>query len=468
MARRRRSSPPSAASGSASSGPTAPARRRSCARSPATCRRSTGRSRSATRSSPAYLAQLRDAAIPGATVLDALLEAIPVTPGEARGVPRPVPVPRRRRVQGGPLAVGRRAVAPRAGAARASCRPTCCCSTSRRTTSTSPPARRSRRSWSRSPATLLVVSHDRRLLETICEKLWVVDDGMAVAVRRRVSRLAGGGRRRAGPSAAEAKRRANRGRPGGRRRAGASTPRCRRRPRRGDAVGVPARRDHRRPPAPRPKPGTKLSKDAYRRRREAARRRAAPPGPPQDASWSWRWRPGRGRELRGDAAGDERARRRGAGAGARPRTPGWSWRSRHRDDRTAHRPHRDHRADRLRQVAGRRGWLAELGVHVVDADRVARAVTSPGTSRARPRPADGSVRRWSARTGRWTARRSAGSCSRIPPRSGTSRRSSTRPSGPGSSPRSRPRRRPGRPPWRSRRSSWSRAGWRPRATRSGW
>ena len=34
---------------------------------------------------PGYLAQLRDAAIPGATVLDALLEAIPVTPGEARG-----------------------------------------------------------------------------------------------------------------------------------------------------------------------------------------------------------------------------------------------------------------------------------------------------------------------------------------------------------------------------------------------
>ena len=32
-----------------------------------------------------------------------------------------------------------------------------------------------------SPATLLVVSHDRRLLETVCDKLWVVDDGGAVA-----------------------------------------------------------------------------------------------------------------------------------------------------------------------------------------------------------------------------------------------------------------------------------------------
>ena len=40
---RRRSSPRSAASGSASSARTAPARRRCCARSPASCRRSTGR-----------------------------------------------------------------------------------------------------------------------------------------------------------------------------------------------------------------------------------------------------------------------------------------------------------------------------------------------------------------------------------------------------------------------------------------
>ena len=31
-----------------------------------------------------------------------------------------------------------------------------------------------------SPATLLIVSHDRRLLETVCDRLWVVGDGLAV------------------------------------------------------------------------------------------------------------------------------------------------------------------------------------------------------------------------------------------------------------------------------------------------
>ena len=42
------------------------------------------------------------------------------------------------------------------------------------------PAREAIESFmSGSPATLLVVSHDRRLLETVCEKLWVVDDGAA-------------------------------------------------------------------------------------------------------------------------------------------------------------------------------------------------------------------------------------------------------------------------------------------------
>ena len=44
-----------------------------------------GATRWATTPQLGYLAQLRGSAIPGATVLDALVEAIPVTPGEARG-----------------------------------------------------------------------------------------------------------------------------------------------------------------------------------------------------------------------------------------------------------------------------------------------------------------------------------------------------------------------------------------------
>ena len=92
-----------------------------------------------------YLAQLRGAAFPGTTVLDALLGAIPLTPA------------RRAATLPGSCSVGttssRRSVPCPAANARgwswrcwASCRRTSCCSTSRRTTSTSPPARRSSRS----------------------------------------------------------------------------------------------------------------------------------------------------------------------------------------------------------------------------------------------------------------------------------------------------------------------------------
>ena len=83
--RRSRSSPPSAGSGSASWARTGPARPRCSGRSPATCRRWTAGSRSGTRCSPRTSPSCADAAIPGATVLDAVMEAIPLTPGEARG-----------------------------------------------------------------------------------------------------------------------------------------------------------------------------------------------------------------------------------------------------------------------------------------------------------------------------------------------------------------------------------------------
>ena len=45
------------------------------------------------------------------------------------------------------------------------------------------------------PATSLVVSHDRRLLETVCETLWVVE-GSRGSLRWRLSRLACGDRGR--------------------------------------------------------------------------------------------------------------------------------------------------------------------------------------------------------------------------------------------------------------------------------
>ncbi len=130
-----------------------------------------------------------------------------------------------------------------------------------------------------SPATLLVVSHDRRLLETICERLWVVDEGLAVpfdggyrAWRQAVTDgWTVGGRGRAPPEPAPA------GRP--RHAAGvqptaarARAARQRRRAATGRRVGPPpaAPRRRRRPPrgAPRPRPRPRLSKDAYRRRRE--------------------------------------------------------------------------------------------------------------------------------------------------------------------------------------------------------
>jgi ATP-binding cassette subfamily F protein 3 len=118
-----------------------------------------------------------------------------------------------------------------------------------------------------SPATLLVVSHDRRLLETICEKLWVVDDELAVpfdgGYRAWRAAVADGW-----TVEAEAARRANRTRS------------------RGAVLTRPpstnghetARRASRVAPATTPvatvpkvvaKPRAKLSKDAYRRRREA-------------------------------------------------------------------------------------------------------------------------------------------------------------------------------------------------------
>ncbi len=225
---------------------------------------------------PGYLAQLRDAAIPGATVLDAILEAIPVTPGEARGYLA------RFLFRGDDafkevrsLSGGERS---RLELALLGILPSNLLLLDEPTNHLDIAAREAIEAFlAEVPATLLVVSHDRRLLDTICERLWVVDDAMAVP-------FDGGYQAwRAAMSdgwtvEAEAARRASRGR----------TPASGRTSAAGRSVGSGATAGPRTaidaPPAAEaeplarpPKPATataararpRLSKDAYRRRREA-------------------------------------------------------------------------------------------------------------------------------------------------------------------------------------------------------
>ena len=127
-----------------------------------------------------YLAQLRGAAIAGATVLDALLEAIPVTAGEARAylarfLFRGEDAFKEVRALSG----GERS---RLELALLGIMPANLLLMDEPTNHLDIPAREAIEAFmATSPATLLVVSHDRRLLETVCEKLWVVDHGSAVA-----------------------------------------------------------------------------------------------------------------------------------------------------------------------------------------------------------------------------------------------------------------------------------------------
>ncbi len=213
--------------------------------------------------SPAYLAQLRDAAIPGSTVLDAILEAIPVTPGEARGylarfLFRGDDVFKEVRSLSG----GERS---RLELALLGILPSNLLLLDEPTNHLDIAAREAIESFlTEAPATIVVVSHDRRLLETICERLWVVDDGLAVP-------FDGGYRAwRAAVSdgwtvEAEAARRANRGRPG----SAASTARGATGGRGDAAAGARARaRACGRGGGVRAPKRPKLSKEAYRRRKE--------------------------------------------------------------------------------------------------------------------------------------------------------------------------------------------------------
>ncbi len=127
-----------------------------------------------------YLAQLRSAAIAGATVLDALTEAVPVTAGEARAylarfLFRGEDAFKEVRMLSG----GERS---RLELALLGIQPSNLLLLDEPTNHLDIPAREAIEAFmAGSPATLLVVSHDRRLLETVCDKLWVVGDGAAVA-----------------------------------------------------------------------------------------------------------------------------------------------------------------------------------------------------------------------------------------------------------------------------------------------
>jgi len=229
-----------------------------------------------------YLAQLRDAPIPGATVLDALLDEMPLTPAAARGhlarflfrgddVFKEV----------GALSGGERS---RLELARLFLLPSNLLLLDEPTNHLDIPAREALEAFmAGTDATLLIVSHDRRLLDKVCGSLWVVDDGLAVpfeggyrawraavadgwtaraAAEREAVRLHGGrpsvtGARKpagaVGASSSKAGARSLRGsthpRPGGNATSGAGA---------GEA-GAAAPTPHR--------PVERLSKDAYRRRR---------------------------------------------------------------------------------------------------------------------------------------------------------------------------------------------------------
>ena len=127
-----------------------------------------------------YLAQLRGAAIPGTTVLDALLDTIPVTAGEARAYLA------RFLFRGDDAFKEVRALSggerSRLELALLGIQPSNLLLLDEPTNHLDIPAREAIEAFMRdSAATLLVVSHDRRLLETVCDRLWVVGDGAATA-----------------------------------------------------------------------------------------------------------------------------------------------------------------------------------------------------------------------------------------------------------------------------------------------
>jgi ATP-binding cassette subfamily F protein 3 len=224
-----------------------------------------------------YLAQLRRAAIAGATVLDAILEAIPITQGEARGYLA------RFLFRGDDAFKEVRALSggerSRLELALLGILPANLLLLDEPTNHLDIPAREALETFVREiPATVLIVSHDRRLLETLCDRLWVVDGGaaapfdggyrawraaiadgwtVAAAIESEAKRLRTGGRP-VGGTVVGAGRAPGRGDGNGARRPAAAP---------AAAVASAARATTRRErPAAR---GPKLSKEAYRRQKAA-------------------------------------------------------------------------------------------------------------------------------------------------------------------------------------------------------
>jgi ATP-binding cassette subfamily F protein 3 len=231
-----------------------------------------------------YLAQLREAAIPGATVLDALLESVPVTPGEARGylarfLFRGEDVFKEVRLLSG----GERS---RLELALLGVMPSNVYLLDEPTNHLDVVAREAIETFLlETPATMLVVSHDRRFLDTVCERLWVVDAGAVAPFDggyRAWREAVAGGWTVAGALEQEAKRlhsaSTRAGPPGRGTGARAASSGSRVAVVAGAGRGTEAARGAGReatngalPPAAAPKPprGAKLSKDAYRRQRES-------------------------------------------------------------------------------------------------------------------------------------------------------------------------------------------------------
>jgi ATP-binding cassette, subfamily F, member 3 len=229
-----------------------------------------------------YLAQLRDAPIPGSTVLDALLAEMPLTQAAARShLARFLFRGDEALKEVSALSGGERS---RLELALLFLLPSNLLLLDEPTNHLDIPAREALEAFmSGTDATLLIVSHDRRLLEKVCDSLWVVDDGLAVpfdggyrawraavadgwtveaaaekeAVRLHAGRSAGPGPRK--PAAAVG---APSPQPGARDR-GRSTPSSGS----GKATSGNGASPRGETVQPAQRPVEKLSKDAYRRRR---------------------------------------------------------------------------------------------------------------------------------------------------------------------------------------------------------